>query len=137
MLYLLFGLLLEKQFLKHLQSFAKILEKVHKLRKSCNHKRNINRVYNEKLHCTCLQQLAILRLKTLDPRKIGNLGERKWKAQTRASYPVFSHKIQFYSYFVENRQKATLNFYFKSRFFCETQLIPNIFCKRLYVVLFS
>ena len=32
-----------------------------KLRKSCNHKRNINIMYNEKLHCNCLQQLPTLR----------------------------------------------------------------------------
>ena len=32
------------------------------------------------------------------------------KAQTRALYPVFSLKIWFYSYLVENSQKATLNF---------------------------
>ena len=43
----------------HLQ---KILEKLRKLRKSCNHKRNINRIYNEKLHINCLQQLPTLRL---------------------------------------------------------------------------
>ena len=48
-------------FYSHLQ---KILEKLCELRKSCNHKRNINRIYNEKLHCNCLQQLPTLRLKT-------------------------------------------------------------------------
>ena len=32
-----------------------------KLRKSCNHKRNINIMYNQKLHCNCLQQLPTLR----------------------------------------------------------------------------
>ena len=42
----------------------KILEKLHKLRKSGNHKRNIKGTYNEKLHYNCLQQLAILRIKT-------------------------------------------------------------------------
>ena len=44
------------------------------------------------------------------------LGERKWKAQSTTSYLVVSLKIQFFSYLVENSQKATLNFYFKSRF---------------------
>ena len=43
-------------------------------------------------------------------------GDRKWKAQTRALYPVLSLKIRFYSYLVENSQNVTLNFYFKSRF---------------------
>ena len=42
----------------------KILEKLHKLRKSCNQKRNINGMYSEKLHFDCLQQLPTLRLKT-------------------------------------------------------------------------
>ena len=45
----------------HLQ---KILEKLYKLRKSCHHKRNISRIYNEKLRYNCLQQLATLRFKT-------------------------------------------------------------------------
>ena len=45
----------------HLQ---KILEKLRKSRKSCNHKRNINRICNEKLHYNFLQQLPTLRLKT-------------------------------------------------------------------------
>ena len=53
----------------HLQ---KLLEKLSKLRKSFNHKRNINRIYNEKLHYNCLKQLPTLRLNTL-----GNLGKRK------------------------------------------------------------
>ena len=48
--------------------------------------------------------------------KLGNLGDRKWKAQTTALYPVFLLKIRFYSYLVENSQKAMLKFYFKSRF---------------------
>ena len=33
----------------------KIWEKLCKLRKSCNHKRNNNKIYNEKLHWNCLQ----------------------------------------------------------------------------------
>ena len=45
----------------HLQ---KMLEKLHKFRKSCNLKQNINRIYNETLHYNCLQQLPNLRLKT-------------------------------------------------------------------------
>ena len=36
----------------HLQ---RMLEKLRKLRKSCNHKQNINGIYNEKLHYHCLQ----------------------------------------------------------------------------------
>ena len=42
----------------------KLWEKFRKLRKSCMHKRNINRTYNEKLHYNCLQKLLTLRLKT-------------------------------------------------------------------------
>ena len=45
--------------------FQKILEKLRKLRKSCNHKRNINRIYNEKVYYNFLQQLLTLRLRTL------------------------------------------------------------------------
>ena len=44
------------------------------------------------------------------------MGERKLKVETRALYPVFSLKIRFYSYLVENSQKATLNFHFESGF---------------------
>ena len=83
----------------------KIMEKLRQLRKSCNHKRNISGIYNEKLHYHCLQQLPTLRFKTWDLRKWGNSGERKWKAQTRALYPVFSLKSRFCSYLVENSQK--------------------------------
>ena len=54
------------------------------------------------------------RLKTC--RKLVNSSERKWKAQTKALYPVFSLKIRFYKYVVENSQKAKLNFYYKSKF---------------------
>ena len=39
------------------------------------------------------------------------------KSSNYSLVPVFSLKIQFYSYLVENSQKATLNFYFKSIFF--------------------
>ena len=46
----------------HLQ---KILETLRKLRKSCNHKRNINIICNQKLHSNCLQQLPTLRLSRL------------------------------------------------------------------------
>ena len=42
-------------------------------------------------------------------------------------YPVFSLKIQFYHYLVENTQKATLNFYFKSRFSVKTSIFPMYF----------
>ena len=51
------GFLKEKTY-NHLQ---KILEKLRKLRESCNHKQN-SRMYNEKLHYNWLQQLSILRL---------------------------------------------------------------------------
>ena len=78
--------------------------------------RNINRINNEKLHYNCLQQLPTLRLKTKDLRKLWDSGERKWKAGIRALHPVFSLKIWCHSYLVDNSQKATLNFYFKSRF---------------------
>ena len=44
----------------HLQN---ILEKLPKLRKSYNHKRNINIIYDETLHYNCLQQLRTLSLK--------------------------------------------------------------------------
>ena len=44
--------------------FQKILEKLCKLKKSCNYKQNINRIYNEKLHHNCLQKFHTLRLKT-------------------------------------------------------------------------
>ena len=46
------------------QSFAKNIDKLLKLRKSCNHKRKINRIYNEKLNYNYFQQLPNLRLKT-------------------------------------------------------------------------
>ena len=65
----------------HLQ---KTVEKLCKFRKRCNHKQNINGIYNEKLHDNCLQQLPTLRLKTEDLRKLGNSDEKKWKAQTTA-----------------------------------------------------
>ena len=42
----------------------KICKKLWKLRKSCNHKRNIKRMYNKQLQYYCLQQLPTLRLKT-------------------------------------------------------------------------
>ena len=47
----------------------KILEKLHELRKNCNHKQNINGINNEKLHYNCLQRLPTLRLKTEDLRR--------------------------------------------------------------------
>ena len=61
-----------------------ILRKFKQVRKSCNYKQNINRIYNEHLHYNCLQQLPNLRLKSSDPRKLGNLGERKLHKQTTA-----------------------------------------------------
>ena len=67
-----------------LQLFAKTLEKLCKFWKSCNRNQNINGIYNKKLHNNCLQLLPALRLKTEDLRKLGNLDEKKWKAQTTA-----------------------------------------------------
>ena len=46
----------------HLQ---KILEELSELRKSCNHKRNIDRIYYEKLHYNYLQQFLTVRLMIL------------------------------------------------------------------------
>ena len=48
------GFFKEKTY-NHLE---KILEKLRKLKESCNHKRNINRMYNEKLHYNWFQQLT-------------------------------------------------------------------------------
>ena len=107
----------------------KILEKLHKLIKSCNHKRNINRIYNCLFHYNCLQQPQNLRLNTQDLSKLGNLNERKWKAQNRVWYPVFSIKMKFYSYIVENSQKATLNFYLKPRFSVKPNKFQMYFAK--------
>ena len=56
--------------LAKLQLCAKKREKLCKLRKSCNHKLNINRIYNEKFHYNCLQQ----QLKDLRLRILGNSG---------------------------------------------------------------
>ena len=83
----------------HLQ---KILEKLRKLRKSCTYKRNINRMYYDKLYHKYLQQLPTLRL------------------NTRALFPVFLLKIRFNSNLVENNQKAMLSFYFTSKFSVKT-----------------
>ena len=44
-------------FSNMLQSGAKNIGKIVKLRKSCYHKQNIDRIYNEQLQCSCLQQL--------------------------------------------------------------------------------
>ena len=93
----------------------KICEKLCKLEKSCKHKRN-NGIWNKQLHYNYFQQLLTLRVTTWYIRKLGNLGERKWNTQTVTYYPLLPLKIPFYSYLVENSQKATLNFYFKSRF---------------------
>ena len=42
-----------------------MLKKLRKLRpQGCNHKRNINMIYNNKLHYKCLQQLSTVSLKT-------------------------------------------------------------------------
>ena len=94
----------------------KILQKLRNLRKSCNHKWNINVIYNKKLPYKYLQQLLTLRLKTLDPKQWRNSDEKKWKAQTTAQCPVPPLKIKFYSYLAKDSQKATLNPYFKSTF---------------------
>ena len=110
-----------KNWASNYRYLQKLLEIFRKLRKSCNHKRNINRIYNEKLHYNSLQQLLTFTLETKDLRKLGNSGERKWKDQSRAWYPFFSLKIQSYTCLVENRQKVTSNLYFKSR--CSVYLV--------------
>ena len=97
----------------HLKETSK---KMRKLGKSCTHKQNINGIYIEKLHNSCLQILPTLRLKTQELRKLGNSDEKNRKAQTTAQYPVLSLKTKFHSYLIENSQIATLNFPFKSRF---------------------
>ena len=63
----------------------KVWGKLHKLRKSCNHKRNIKGIYNKQLDNNCLQQLPTLTLKTF-----------------------FAQKNHFYSYFVEIAKKDFL-----------------------------
>ena len=111
----------------------KILEKLRKLRKSCNHKWIINGIYNKRLHYNCLQQFPTLRLKTLG--KLGNSGEKKCKAQITAWYPVPSLKAKFYSYLIENSQKARLNFFFKSRFSVKPSKFPIYFahdCRNIF-----
>ena len=65
------------------------MEKIGKLRKSCNHKRNVNGIYNEKLHNNWLLQLPSLRLRILE-----NSGERNEKLKLQPK-PVFPLKIQF------------------------------------------
>ena len=82
----------------------KILENLHKLRKSCNRKQNI---------------------KTL-------IREFRWKEMKSSNYsivPSLLAKIQFYSYLAENSQKATLNFYFKSRFSVKPIKFPIYFAQ--------
>ena len=91
--------------------------KLRKLRKGCNHKRNINGIYNEQLHYNCLQQLSTLRLTLLrGSYDIREFGWKKTKYSSCSLVPSLPAKFEFYSYLVENSQKATLNFYFKSRF---------------------
>ena len=52
-----------------LQSCAKNMGKLHRIRNSCHYKQNMNGTHNEQLQYNCLQQLSILRLKTyLDER---------------------------------------------------------------------
>ena len=60
-------------------------------------------------------------------RILGNLGERKWKAQTSLVPSLLVKKNQFYCYLVENSQKATLNFYFKSKFSVKPSKFPKYF----------
>ena len=63
----------------------KIMQKFRKLRKSCNNKRNISILYNEKLHYHCLQQLPTLRLfKTRHFRRWGGLCAHTRKKKKRA-----------------------------------------------------
>ena len=63
------------------QSRAKNMRKLLKLRKSCNHKQSNNKIYYEQLQYKCLEQLPT---KTYDLRKLWNLGERKRNTQTAA-----------------------------------------------------
>ena len=73
-----------KRSYNHLQ---KTLEKLRKFWKSCNHKQNINGIYNAKLHNNCLQQLPTLRLRTSDLRKLGNSDEKKMKSSNYSLVP--------------------------------------------------
>ena len=61
------------------QSVQKILEKLGAVRKSCNHKSNMKRIYNKKLPYNCLRQSPTLRLKTYDLKKLRNSVENKLK----------------------------------------------------------
>ena len=67
--------------------------------------------------------------KTKDPRKLRNLGERKWNTQTSALYLFTPIKIEFYKYLVENSQKSTLNFLFKSIFSLKPSKFPMHFAR--------
>ena len=58
----------------HLQ---KILEKIRKLRKSCNHKRNIFRIYNKKLHYNCLRWGGPMCPHKKKKKKLGNSGNSR------------------------------------------------------------
>ena len=51
----------------------------------------------------------------------------------KSSNPVFSLKIQSYSYLVENSQKATLNFDFKSRFSVKPSKFQIYFLQKIVV----
>ena len=65
------------------QSVQKILEKLGAIRKSCNHKSNMKRIYNKKLPYNCLRQSPTLRLKTYDLKKLRNSVENKLKLKAK------------------------------------------------------
>ena len=47
----------------------------------CNHKQKINRIYKEKLHYNCIEELPNLRLKIYDLSEVGSLDESKPNTQ--------------------------------------------------------
>ena len=59
------NLLFHLEHILYYNCVQKLLEKSCKLRKSCNYKQHINKIYNEKLHYNCLQQLLTIRLTIL------------------------------------------------------------------------
>ena len=86
----------------------------------------MNGVYNEQLQsCSAIVsyncRLSDLRL------KLRNSGERKCKYWNCSLVPSLVAKNSFYSYLVENSQKAPLNFLFKSRFSVKPSKFPIYF----------
>ena len=86
----------------------------------------MNGVYNEQLQsCSAIVsyncRLSDLRL------KLRNSGERKCKYWNCSLVPSLVAKNSFYSYLVENSQKAPLNFLFQSRFSVKPSKFPIYF----------